>query len=142
LDRHPLGFKLRQDDRECALLDEVPDLPKRQASKAHAFTCRHANGGGAIRAKAAAQRDRLQLAADVKRPFVDHVCASAQDAMMLRKITGMLRTTMLGEVGWSAKGYDAEVLHGAAARISLSEHPNQWAQIQEQLARSGEHQPA
>jgi transcriptional regulator with XRE-family HTH domain len=36
----------------------------------------------------------------------------------------------------------SEVLHGAAARISLSEHPNQWAQIQEQLARCGEQQPA
>jgi transcriptional regulator with XRE-family HTH domain len=32
----------------------------------------------------------------------------------------------------------SEVLHGAAARISLSEHPHQWAEIQKQLARCGE----
>ena len=35
----------------------------------------------------------------------------------------------------------SEVLHGAAARISLSEHPHQWAEIQEQLARCGEQGP-
>ena len=32
----------------------------------------------------------------------------------------------------------SEVLHGAAARITPSEHPHQWAEIQEQLARCGE----
>jgi hypothetical protein len=32
----------------------------------------------------------------------------------------------------------SEVLHAAAARISPSEHPHQWAEIQEQLARCGE----
>jgi hypothetical protein len=32
----------------------------------------------------------------------------------------------------------SEILKGAAARISESEHPNQWAEIQEQLARCGE----
>jgi transcriptional regulator with XRE-family HTH domain len=32
----------------------------------------------------------------------------------------------------------SEVLHGAAAKISPNEHPHQWAQIQEQLARCGE----
>ena len=31
-----------------------------------------------------------------------------------------------------------EVLRGAAARISGSEHPHQWAEIKEQLARCGE----
>ncbi|HEV7601609.1 MAG TPA: hypothetical protein VGO49_15320 [Bradyrhizobium sp.] len=31
-----------------------------------------------------------------------------------------------------------EVLNGAAARISLSEHPHQWTEIQAQLARCGE----
>jgi transcriptional regulator with XRE-family HTH domain len=32
----------------------------------------------------------------------------------------------------------SEVLNGAAAKISSSEHPNQWAEIQTQLARCGE----
>jgi transcriptional regulator with XRE-family HTH domain len=32
----------------------------------------------------------------------------------------------------------SDILHGAAARISQSEHPHQWAGIQEQLARCGE----
>jgi transcriptional regulator with XRE-family HTH domain len=32
----------------------------------------------------------------------------------------------------------SDVLHQAAARISPSEHPHQWAEIQEQLARCGE----
>jgi transcriptional regulator with XRE-family HTH domain len=32
----------------------------------------------------------------------------------------------------------SEVLHAAAARISPSEHPHQWAAIREQLARCGE----
>jgi tetratricopeptide (TPR) repeat protein len=32
----------------------------------------------------------------------------------------------------------SDVLHGAAARISPSEHPHQWAEIQKQLARCGE----
>jgi len=36
----------------------------------------------------------------------------------------------------------SEVLRGAAARISLSEHPHQWAEIQKQPARCGEHGPA
>jgi hypothetical protein len=31
----------------------------------------------------------------------------------------------------------SDVLNGAAARISLSEHPHQWEQIQAQLARCG-----
>jgi tetratricopeptide (TPR) repeat protein len=31
----------------------------------------------------------------------------------------------------------SDVLNGAAARISLSEHPHQWAEIQTQLARCG-----
>jgi len=35
----------------------------------------------------------------------------------------------------------SQVLHGAAARISASEHPHQWAEIQEQLARCGELSP-
>jgi hypothetical protein len=36
----------------------------------------------------------------------------------------------------------SEVLSGAAGRISLSEHPHQWAEIQERLARCGEQGPA
>jgi transcriptional regulator with XRE-family HTH domain len=32
----------------------------------------------------------------------------------------------------------SDILHQAAARISPSEHPHQWAEIQEQLARCGE----
>jgi transcriptional regulator with XRE-family HTH domain len=35
----------------------------------------------------------------------------------------------------------SDVLHGAAARISPSEHPHQWAEIQELLARYGESPP-
>lgn len=36
----------------------------------------------------------------------------------------------------------SQVLHGAAARISASEHPHQRAEIQDQLARCGERNPA
>jgi transcriptional regulator with XRE-family HTH domain len=36
----------------------------------------------------------------------------------------------------------SEVLSSAAGRISVSEHPHQWAEIQEQLARCGERGPA
>jgi transcriptional regulator with XRE-family HTH domain len=32
----------------------------------------------------------------------------------------------------------SDLLHGAAARISPSEHPHQWAEIQKELARCGE----
>jgi tetratricopeptide (TPR) repeat protein len=35
-----------------------------------------------------------------------------------------------------------DVLRGAAARISPSEHPHQWAEIQQQLARSGQRESA
>jgi hypothetical protein len=35
-----------------------------------------------------------------------------------------------------------EVLQAAAARISESEHPHQWAEIQKQLARNGQREPA
>jgi transcriptional regulator with XRE-family HTH domain len=35
----------------------------------------------------------------------------------------------------------SKVLQGAAAKISASEHPHQWAEIQEQLARCGEQAP-
>ena len=36
----------------------------------------------------------------------------------------------------------SEVLKGAAAKISLSEHPHQWTEIQTELARCGEQRPA
>jgi hypothetical protein len=36
----------------------------------------------------------------------------------------------------------SEVLKRAAAKISLSQHPHQWAEIQTQLARCGEQRPA
>ena len=36
----------------------------------------------------------------------------------------------------------SEVLHGAAARVSPSEHPHQWAELQTQLERCGEPTPA
>ena len=35
----------------------------------------------------------------------------------------------------------SEVLNGAAVKISLSEHPHQWAEIQAQLKRCGEQKP-
>ena len=55
----------------------------------------------------------LQLAANAKRPFVGDACACPQNAVMPFKLVGMLRTAMLGEIGRSTAGYDAQRLQSA-----------------------------